>query len=47
MTLGYGLGMLLMGMIAILIGALCTWYVINKVVIKDDEQRNVGRYEDN
>lgn len=46
MTLGHGLGMLLMGMIAILIGALCTWYVINKVV-KNDEQRNVGRYEDN
>ena len=31
MTLGYGLGMLLMGVIAILVGGLCVWYVINKV----------------
>lgn len=46
MTLGHGLGMLLMGMIAILIGALCTWYVINKIK-ENDEQRDVGRYEDN
>jgi len=46
MTLGHGLGMLLMGIIAILIGALCTWYVINKQK-ENDEQRNVGRYEDN
>lgn len=29
MTLGFGLGMLTMGMIAILIGGLAVWYCIN------------------
>tara|TARA_X000000368_G_scaffold332954_1_gene270220 strand:+ start:25606 stop:25719 length:114 start_codon:yes stop_codon:yes gene_type:complete len=37
MTLGYGLGMLFMGMIAILVGGLCVYYVINKVKESDDE----------
>jgi hypothetical protein len=34
MTIGYGLGMLAMGILAILIGMLIAWYIINKFVIK-------------
>ena len=38
MTIGYGLGMLLMGLIAIAIGGTITFIVINKYVInKEDE----------
>ena len=36
MTLGYGLGMLLMGVIAIIVGGLCVWYVINKQKENDE-----------
>ena len=34
MTIGYGFGMLAMGILAILIGMLIAWYIINKFVIK-------------
>ena len=38
MTVGYGLGMLLMGLIAIAIGGTITFIVINKYVVnKEDE----------
>jgi len=38
MTIGYGLGMLLMGLIAIAIGGTITFIVINKYVVnKEDE----------
>ena len=41
MTIGYGLGMLLMGLIAIAIGGTITFIVINKYVInKEDEWKN-------
>ncbi len=32
MTVGFGLGMLLTGLIAILVGGLAVWYVINNYV---------------
>ena len=32
MTIGFGLGMLLTGLIAILIGAIATWYIISNYV---------------
>jgi len=35
MTIAYGLGMLCTGLIAILIGAIATWYVINNYVDLD------------
>jgi hypothetical protein len=38
MSVGYGLGMLTMGMIAIFIGGIITWYIINKVVENDEEK---------
>ena len=38
MTIGYGLGMLLMGLIAIAIGGTIAFIVINKYVVnKEDE----------
>ena len=38
MTIGYGLGMLLVGLIAIAIGGTITFYIINKYVVnKEDE----------
>ena len=37
MTVGYGLGMLLMGLIAIAIGGTITFIVINKYVINKEE----------
>ena len=38
MTVGYGLGMLLVGLIAIAIGGTITFIVINKYVVnKEDE----------
>lgn len=38
MTVGYGLGMLLVGLIAITIGGTITFIVINKYVVnKEDE----------
>ena len=38
MTLFHGLGMFILGMLAIIIGGMIAWYVINKVV-KDDEEK--------
>ena len=38
MNINYGLGMLSVGMIAILIGGIIAWYVINKVVENDEEK---------
>ena len=32
MTIGFGLGMLLSGLVAILIGAIATFYIINNYV---------------
>ena len=32
MTVGFGLGMLLTGLIAILVGGLAVWYIINNYV---------------
>ena len=37
MTVEQGLGMLLMGMVAILIGGLCAYYVINHNQGDDDD----------
>ena len=42
MTVGYGLGMLLMGLIAITIGGTIIYIVINK--IKEDENDKTNRY---
>ena len=36
MTFEFGIGMFFMGMIAIFIGAIIAWYVINKVMEDDD-----------
>ena len=42
MTIGYGLGMLLVGLIAITIGGTITFYIINKYVVnKEDEWKNI------
>ena len=38
MTMYHGLGMFILGMFAIIIGAMIAWYVINKVM-KDDEEK--------
>tara|TARA_Y100000992_G_C21076533_1_gene401185 strand:- start:43 stop:159 length:117 start_codon:yes stop_codon:yes gene_type:complete len=38
MNISYGLGMLSVGMIAILIGGIIAWYIINKVVENDEEK---------
>tara|TARA_B100000900_G_scaffold356636_1_gene326532 strand:- start:458 stop:589 length:132 start_codon:yes stop_codon:yes gene_type:complete len=38
MTVGYGWGMLAMGLIAILIGGLIAFFIINKVMEEKDEQ---------
>ena len=38
MTMFHGLGMFMLGMFAIVIGGMITWYIINKVV-KDDEEK--------
>ena len=37
MTAGYGIGMFILGMFAIIVGGMIAWYIINKVV-KDDEE---------
>ena len=37
MTIGYGLGMLLVGLIAIAIGGTITFIVINKYVVKKED----------
>ena len=39
MTAGYGWGMLAMGLIAILIGGLIAFFIINKVMEEKDEQK--------
>ena len=42
MTIGYGLGMLLVGLIAIAIGGTITFIVINKYVVnKEDKWKNI------
>ena len=38
MTIGYGLGMLLVGLIAITIGGTITFYIINKYVVKKEDK---------
>jgi hypothetical protein len=38
MSISYGFGMLTMGMIAILVGGIIAWYIINKVVENDEEK---------
>ena len=38
MNISYALGMLSVGMIAILIGGIIAWYIINKVVENDEEK---------
>ena len=38
MNINYGLGMLSVGMIAILFGGIIAWYIINKVVENDEEK---------
>jgi|TARA_B100001564_G_C20142113_1_gene447097 hypothetical protein len=38
MTPGYGIGMLAVGLLAIVIGGFIAYYVINKVM-KDDEEK--------
>ena len=39
MTMFHGLGMFMLGMFAIVIGGMITWYIINKVVKDDEEKR--------
>ena len=39
MTMYHGLGMFILGMFAIIIGGMIAWYVINKVVKDDEEER--------
>ena len=39
MTAGYGWGMLSVGLIAILIGGLIAFFIINKVMEEEDEQK--------
>ena len=36
MSINYGLGMLSVGMIAILVGGIIAWYIINKVHNEDN-----------
>ena len=38
MSINYGLGMLSVGMIAILVGGIIAWYIINKVLENDEEK---------
>ena len=38
MNINYGLGMLSVGLIAILVGGIIAWYIINKVVENDEEK---------
>ena len=38
MNINYGLGMLSVGMIAILVGGIIAWYIINKVVENDEKK---------
>ena len=38
MTIGYGLGMLLVGLIAITIGGTITFYIINKYVVNKEDK---------
>ena len=37
MTIGYGVGMLAIGMLGILIGAVVAFYIINREVDRDDK----------
>ena len=39
MTIGYGLGMLLVGFVAIAIGAIVAYYIINKVMEEDEDKK--------
>ena len=39
MTMYHGLGMFILGMFAIIIGGMIAWYVINKVMKDDEEER--------
>ena len=38
MTFEFGIGMFFMGMIAIFIGAIIIWYVINNFVLKKNKE---------
>ena len=38
MTFEFGIGMLVVGMIAIFIGAIVAWYIINNFVIKKKDK---------
>ena len=38
MTIDFGIGMLGVGMIAIFIGAVAAWYIINNFVIKKKDE---------
>ena len=44
MTFEFGIGMLAVGMIAIFIGAVAAWYIINNFVIKKKDKPT--RYDD-
>ena len=39
MSFYHGLGMFLFGMGAIIVGGMIAWYIINKVVNDDEEER--------
>jgi hypothetical protein len=39
MTMYHGLGMFILGMFAIVIGAMIAWYVINKVMKEDEDKK--------
>jgi len=39
MTMFHGLGMFMLGMFAIVIGAMIAWYVINKVMEEDEDKK--------
>ena len=44
MTFEFGIGMLAVGMIAIFIGAVAAWYIINNFVIKKKDEP--ARFDD-
>ena len=44
MTFEFGIGMLAVGMIAIFIGAVAAWYIINNFVIKKKDEST--RFDD-
>jgi len=38
MTFGYGIGMLAVGVVAIFVATIIAWYIINKIVLKKEDE---------